>query len=92
MVTIANEELIAESLKLATELRSTDIRVTVYPEVDSLGKQFKYADSLNVSWVCVLGENEIASRMVTLKNMVSGDQQLIDRKKIGEHLIKTKEL
>src|SRR5690606_17247930 len=42
MVTVWSEETMAESLKLASELRSQGLRVTVYPEADKLGKQMKY--------------------------------------------------
>ena len=75
MVTIGSDETVAESLKLAAELRKQGIRVTVYPEADKFGKQIKYADSIRVPWVCVLGETEIAAKKVTLKNMKTGEQQ-----------------
>ena len=83
MVTIWNEETIAESLRLANELRSQGLRVVVYPEADKLGKQLKYADTINVPWVCVLGENEIAENNVTLKNMASGEQKRISLDEIA---------
>ena len=79
MVTIWNEETIAESLKLANELRANGLRVTVYPEADKLGKQMKYADAIKVPWVCVLGDSEIAENKVTLKNMASGEQMTVIR-------------
>ncbi|HLM61427.1 MAG TPA: histidine--tRNA ligase, partial [Pyrinomonadaceae bacterium] len=68
LVTVWNEESIGESLKLATELRQRNLCVLVYPEVDKLGKQFKYAGQINVPFVCVLGESELAENKVTLKN------------------------
>ncbi len=77
MVTIWSEETIGESLKLATELRSHGLRVTVYPEADKLGKRIKYADAIKVPYVCVLGESEIAEGKVNLKNMKSGEQQTL---------------
>jgi histidyl-tRNA synthetase len=79
MVTVWNEETIAESLKLANELRSHGLRVLVYPEADKLGKQFKYASSINIPYVCILGENELAENKVALKNMVTGDQEIVGR-------------
>jgi histidyl-tRNA synthetase len=79
MVTIWSDETAAESLKLAGQLRSSGLRVTLYPEADKLGKQLKYADTINVPWVCVLGESELAEGRVTLKNMKTGDQATIDR-------------
>ena len=75
MVTVWSEETLADSLKLASELRQQGVRVTLYPEPDKFGKQMKYADQIKVPWVCVLGESEIADGTVTLKDMTSGEQQ-----------------
>ncbi|MBP7376255.1 MAG: histidine--tRNA ligase [Pyrinomonadaceae bacterium] len=83
MVTIWNEESIADSLKLAADLRKQGLRVTVYPEADKLGKQFKYADSIDVPFVCVLGDEEKSSGNVKLKNMTSGDETKLPIKEIG---------
>jgi histidyl-tRNA synthetase len=79
LVTIWSEETLAESLKLADELRQLGIRVTVYPEADKLGKQIKYADSIRVPYVCVLGESELAEGKITLKNMTTGEQKSLTR-------------
>lgn len=79
MVTIWSSETIHESLRLAHELRSRGLRVTMYPEPDKFGKQIKYADSIRVPWVCVLGDSELADSTVTVKNMRTGDQQTIAR-------------
>jgi histidyl-tRNA synthetase len=84
LVTIWSEETIGESLKLANDLRDSGIRVTLYPEPDKLGKQIKYADSIRVPFVCVLGESELAEGKVTLKNMNSGAQQTLDRGSVAE--------
>ncbi|QQS34060.1 MAG: histidine--tRNA ligase [Acidobacteriota bacterium] len=74
MVTVWSDETIAESLKLAAELRSDGLRVTVYPEPDKFGKQIKYADQIKVPYVCILGESEIAEGKVIIKNMATGEQ------------------
>jgi histidyl-tRNA synthetase len=69
MVTIQNDETIAASLRLAAELRKSGLRVLVYPEAEKLGKQFKYADSLNIKYACVPGEDS-----VKLKDLATGEQ------------------
>ena len=79
MVMLWSEDTASESLKLASELRSQGLRVAVYPEPDKFGKQMKYADSIRVPFVCVLGESEIAEGKVTVKNMKTGQQESIDR-------------
>jgi len=88
LVTVWNEESVGESLKLANELRSKGLRVLVYPEADKLGKQFKYASQINIPFVCVVGETELAENNVTLKNMQTGEQETVSREEIAEKLIK----
>src|ERR1044071_354537 len=79
MVAIWNEDSIAESIKLAQELRAAGLRVDLYPEADKLGKQFKYASSIGVAVVAVLGEEELARGQVAVKDMKSGEQQTVLR-------------
>ena len=84
MVTIWSEASIGESLKLAGELREHGLRVTVYPEADKLAKQLKYADSINVPYVCVLGDSELGENKVTVKDMLTGDQKTVSRKDLAK--------
>lgn len=86
MVTIWNEESIGESLTLAGDLRQQGLRVTVYPEPDKLGKQLKYADSIKVPYVCVLGESERAEHKVTLKFMRTGLQEQLPVREVAERI------
>jgi histidyl-tRNA synthetase len=79
MVTVWDEATRAEVLGLATVLRAGGLRVDVYPDVDKLGKQFKYASSRQVPLVAVLGEDERARGEVTVKDMRTGEQQRISR-------------
>ena len=86
LVTVWSEESISESLKLAAELRKENLRVLVYPEADKLGKQFKYADSIKIPFVCVLGESELAENKVTLKNLRTGEQEMISREIVARKI------
>ena len=79
MVAIWNEDSISESIKLAHELRAAGLRVDLYPEADKLGKQFKYASSLAVPFVAVIGDDERASGQVGLKDMQTGEQRPVKR-------------
>jgi histidyl-tRNA synthetase len=87
MVTLWSDETAAESLKLASELRSQGLRVTVYPEPDKFAKQMKYADAIRVPFVCILGESEIAENKVTVKNMKAGEQYLASRDDAAKTLL-----
>jgi histidyl-tRNA synthetase len=71
---------------LANDLRQQSLRVLVYPDADKPGKQFKYASQINVSFVCVLGETELAENKVTVKNMRTGEQETVSRENIANEL------
>jgi histidyl-tRNA synthetase len=77
---------VAESIKLARELRDGRLKVDLYPEADKLGKQFKYASSVGVPFVAVIGEEEQAKGLVAIKDMASGEQREIERAKVAEVL------
>jgi histidyl-tRNA synthetase len=79
MVSIWNEESIKDSLTLARELRDQGLAVVVYPQIDKLSKQFKYASSQGVEFVVVIGEDERKRGEVTLKHMSTGEQEMISR-------------
>jgi histidyl-tRNA synthetase len=69
-----------ESFQLATELRETGFRVLLFPTRNAkLSNQIRYASNLNIPFVCILGENEIANGAVALKDMATGEQESIPR-------------
>jgi len=72
-------------LALASELRGAGIATEVVLDGGKLGKQFKYADRAGIRFVIVLGEDEIANDVVTVKDLRREDQFQVAR---GE-LIKT---
>jgi histidyl-tRNA synthetase len=82
MVAIWNEDSISDSIRLAQALRAGGLRVDLYPEADKLGKQFKYASSLGVPFVAVLGSEEAAKGQVALKDMRTGEQQAVMRDEV----------
>ncbi|HJU93873.1 MAG TPA: His/Gly/Thr/Pro-type tRNA ligase C-terminal domain-containing protein, partial [Pyrinomonadaceae bacterium] len=84
MVAIWSEESISDSIALAQELRRAGLRVDLYPEADKLGKQFRYASSLGVRFVAVLGEEEAARGDVAIKDMQSGEQRAVRRVEAAE--------
>ena len=85
MVTIWDQDDTVEntekSLRFASELRGQGFRVTLYPQVDKLGKQLKYAESLGVPFVCILRPDEIR-----LRDMRSGGEEPLSEAKIVERM------
>lgn len=65
-------------LPLIYRLRSEGIAVEIYPESAKLKKQMNYANSLNIPYVAIVGENEINENKITLKDMSTGEQKLLD--------------
>lgn len=63
------------ALEIGAKLREQDINTEVFLEDKKLKAKFKYADKLRIPYVAVIGEEEKANQTVTLKNMVSGEQQ-----------------
>jgi histidyl-tRNA synthetase len=83
MVTIWNEDSVAESLALATELRKQGLRVDLYPEADKMGKQFKYASSRGISFVAIVGDDERVRGEVAIKDLRSGEQRSVKRNEVA---------
>jgi histidyl-tRNA synthetase len=55
-------------------LRESGISAEVFPDAGKLKKQMKYADQKQIPFVVLVGENEISSGMLTVKNMKTGEQ------------------
>lgn len=76
----------AASMKLAKELRSAGIAVEVYPDSTKLKKQLSWADSHNIPYVAIIGDSELTDGVVTLKNMVNGEQQTVPQNELKKLL------
>jgi histidyl-tRNA synthetase len=88
MMTLFDENLQIESLKLAAEIRDAGINVTMYPKVNNLGKQFKFADKIGAKIALVLGPDEVQNDRVAIKNLTSGTQVLATRAQVSEEIKK----
>jgi histidyl-tRNA synthetase len=88
LVTVFNDELLLESYTLAAELRRAGLNVTCYPEPSKLSKQFKFADRIGMRVTIVVGPDEVAAGTVAIKDLVSGDQQSVNRKEAAEAIRK----
>ena len=64
-------------LPLLSRLRAAGISSEIYPDADKMKKQMNYANRKGVKFVALAGEAETEMGMINLKNMKTGDQQLI---------------
>lgn len=65
---------ISPCLPIATAFRTAGINTELFLTDKKIKAKFKYADKLNIPFVIVIGEDEIANNSVTLKNMRTGEQ------------------
>lgn len=67
----------AYCLSVLTKVRAAGIRSEIYPDAAKMKKQMAYANAKQVPYVVLVGENEMAEGKLTLKNMATGEQQLL---------------
>lgn len=73
-------------LPLLQKARENGIRAEIYPEWAKMKKQMKYADQKNIPYVLVVGEEEMKSGRLSLKNMKTGEQEKIDFNELIERI------
>ncbi len=76
------EKETAYCLPIAAEVRKAGIRVEVYPDKAKMKKQMSYANAKKIPFVALAGENEIAAGKVTLKDMATGEQKLVNTEEL----------
>lgn len=86
-VTLFSPETAGESLRLASELRATGLKIEVALDpAEKLGKQLKYADQRHIPLAVVVGPDELASGEIVVKDLRSGDQRSVARDQAAAHL------
>ncbi|HZY38197.1 MAG TPA: histidine--tRNA ligase [Mucilaginibacter sp.] len=63
------------------QLRGSDISAELYPAGAKMKKQLDYANAKNIPYVIIIGSEEMESRLLSIKNMVTGVQE---KKTVGE--------
>ena len=71
------EKEAAFALQALKQAREAGIRAEIFPDASKMKKQMSYANAKKIPFVALVGENEMAEKKVTLKNMTSGEQQLL---------------
>ena len=69
-------------LPIASQVRAAGISVELYPDCAKMKKQMAYANAKGIPFVVLAGESEINQGKVTLKNMLTGDQQLVSAEEL----------
>ena len=67
----------AYCLPFVAKAREAGIRTEIYPDAAKMKKQMSYANAKLIPFVALAGENEMKEGKLTLKNMNTGEQQLV---------------
>ena len=80
-------EDMAAAIDLARKLRDAGIRTQVYGEQKKFKQKMAYADKIGVPFALFLGEDEIQQGKVSLKDMASGQQELLTHEEAMERIV-----
>ena len=84
VITLDNE--LSYALEVATALREGGIKTEVYTEDDKFKKKLNYANKVGVSYVAIVGDEEIKLKKVALKNMKTGVQEVLGVEEVIKRL------
>ena len=74
-------------LPVVSEMRKRGMSAEIYPDSGAkMKKQMSYADSKNIPFVAIIGENEIETQKISLKNMETGEQNLLSIEECFERI------
>ena len=65
---------LSHSVKLATSMREAGLRVQIFSENKKFKAKVSYADKLGIPFVVFLGEDEVSKGLITVKDMMRGEQ------------------
>ncbi|WPP52138.1 histidine--tRNA ligase [Catalinimonas niigatensis] len=81
-----DEETEKHALSLLSKLRKVGISAEIYPDQVKLKKQFAYADKKGIPYTLVIGTEELQKQAYGLKNLKSGEQELLGLEEIIHRL------
>ena len=77
----------AAAIAVAEQLRSAGVRVQLYGEQKKFKQKMAYADKLGVPYAVLLGEDEIAEGVCSVKNMKTGEQLKLTPAEAAAHIL-----
>ena len=81
------EKEAAYCLPILAKARQAGIRCEIYPDQVKMKKQMQYANTKQIPFVALVGENEMNEGKVTLKNMETGEQQMLTPEELLQSLV-----
>jgi histidyl-tRNA synthetase len=75
------------AMKAITEMRKSGIKIELYPDNVKIGKQFQYADKRGIPFAVIVGDDEMANYLFSLKDLVSGVQEKVSLEELKIRLL-----
>ena len=79
---IPMKDCLEPSIKIANKLRDENINTQIYLETGKMGKKFGFADKEDIPYTLIVGEEEIKEEKYTLRNMETGEQEMLSIEEI----------
>lgn len=86
LITSFNELSFNYGLSVLKELRSSHIACELYPDIVKMKKQLQYGNKKGIPFVIIIGDNEVKSSQLTLKNMQLGTEEILSVSEIIDKL------
>ena len=80
------EKEASKSLGYIMQLRAAGISAELFPDATKMKKQMNYANVKQVPFVAMVGDNELATDTIALKDMTTGEQQSLTLAQVVEKL------
>ena len=77
---------IENAIEIANTLRDNNIKTEIYKEEAKTKNKFSYANGLEIPYMIIIGEDEVNKGKYTIKNMITGEQELKTKEEIIEIL------
>lgn len=86
LITYFDQKGFAYGLKILNGLRVAGIAAELYPDQAKIKKQFTYADKKQIPYVVILGDNEMEAGKVSVKELSSGQQEILNLEELVKKL------
>ena len=77
---------VENAVEISNLLRDNNIPNEIYKEDSKTKAKFSYANNLEIPYVIVIGEDEKAKGVYTLKDMTTGEQETLTKEEVLEKI------
>ena len=74
------------SMRIMGTLRDNGVAAEIYPEASKMKKQMEYANRRAIPYVVIIGSEELAEGIATIKDMRTGEQAKVRFEEVAEHI------